>query len=529
MIRLVAGQNLPWSELRVTAYLDDPAVSVCALLLGDGYRVRSAEDLVDDQRRHRSGVEWLAGPPAGITIDLTAVDADVERILFVAGAATHRPVTVRLLAASGDVLADFEPVIPAGSVVVLTEVYRRDGGWKVRAVGQAYAGGLTQALAAHGVVAPRPTVQPPSVQAPMGQPSAAAAERTYEDLLRQNRMILEDASRTTASLEATRDFARRRWEADLERVVGDPSLRVGERGDRARHEAQQRHQQMLREAEDRHRADLEHLQRELSVFESDLPAPLARWAQPVWAGWRPSDRLHQGFRVGELALPDAPMFAMPFLLALPMGRPLWIEIDNSDEVATLVLRTAAARVLVATAAALTRVSVIDIGGRRGALGIPDELLHGPPAVDAAGAQAVLAELVDHLELLGTALASGSVDVLDPRHQADRLVLVTDLPTGLDEVTLRHLITVIEHGPRLGVHLMVTGTHAESLNLPLLEWLRTFFLRVTSVPGGDLVDGFGGVEWTFLPDAGPSDPRVLDEVLGRLAASRTDPQSLRRRT
>ncbi len=517
MIQLVAGQNLPWFERRVTAYLDDPSVSVCAVLLGADRLVRSAEDLVDRRRQSRSGVEWLGGPPEGVTIDLGVLEAGVERILVVAGASVHRPVRVQLVALSGEVLAGFEPAA-AGSAVVLTEVCRHGDGWKVRAVGQAYPGGLAGVLAAHGLVAADP------------EPTAASGpERTDEDLLRQHRMILEDASRSAAALEATRDFARRRWEADLERVVADRSLRLGERGDHARHDAQLRHDHMVREAEDRHRADLEHLQGELSAFEDELPAPFARWAQPAWTDWTPPDRRHRGFRVGELARSDAPLFAMPFLLALPMGRPLWIEIDSSDEVATLVLRTAATRVLTATAVALPRVSVIDLGGRRGSLGIPEGLLQGPPAVEAAGARAVLVEVVEHLDLLGTALAAGSLDALDPRHRADRLVLITGFPTGFDEETLRHLVTVIEHGPRLGVHLMVTGAHGEALDPQLLEWLRHHFLRVTSVPGGDLVDGYGGIEWTFLPDAGPADPLVLDEILFRLAASRGDPQSLRRRT
>ena len=70
---------------------------------------------------------------------------------------------------------------------------------------------------------------------------------------------------------------------------------------------------------------------------------------------------------------------------------------------------------------------------------------------------------------------------------------------------------------------MTGTHAESLGLPLLDWLRSLFLRVPSVPGGDLVDGFGGVDWTFLPDAGPADPQVLVGVLDQVAAARTRTQ------
>jgi hypothetical protein len=281
---------------------------------------------------------------------------------------------------------------------------------------------------------------------------------------------------------------------------------------------------MVGEAEARHRRDLDQLVAEIAGLETELPAPLARWESAAWTAWQPPRELQPAVRLGELALPEAPRFAMPFLIPLPLSRPLWVEIDSQDEtrdeVATAILRTVATRVLIATTPAETRVSVIDIGGRRGTLGLPDVLLDGPPATDVSAASATLIALVEHLQLLEVALSSGSLDALDVRHQAHRLLLIADFPVGLDESTLHHLVTVIEHGPRLGVHLLVTGAYAESLGLPLLDWLRSLFLRVPSVPGGDLVDGFGGVDWTFLPDAGPPDPQALAGVLDRVAAARS---------
>ena len=515
MIHLVAGQNFAWSEPRVTAYLDHPEARVCALLLGSDFRVRDGADLVDRERPSRSGVGWLAGPPEGVTVDLTRVDPTVEHILCVTSAAPGAPVlssTVRLVSASGAVVAEFTPEVGAESAVVLVEIYRRGEGWKVRAVGQGYAGGLAQACTAHGLAGATTSGQPP------------VAERSFEDLMRQTRMILDDASRTTASLRSTREFARRRWETELEEVVADPALRLGERGDAARQAAKERHDAMVGEAEARHSRDLDQLTAEIAGLETELPAPLARWDSAAWTAWRPPRELQPAVRLGELALPEAPRFAMPFLIQLPLSRPLWVEIDvedeTRDEVATAILRTVATRVLIATAPAETRVSVIDIGGRRGSLGLPDVLLDGPPATDSSAAGATLTALVEHLELLEVALTSGSLDALDVRHQAHRLLLIADFPFGLDESTLHNLVTVIEHGPRLGVHLLVTGTHAESLDLPLLDWLRSLFLRVPSVPGGDLVDGFGGVDWTFLPDAGPADPQMLVGLLDQVAAART---------
>ncbi len=515
MIHLVKGQNFAWPEPRVTAYLDHPEARVCALLLGPDFKVRDGADLVDRQRPSRSGVDWLAGPPEGVTVDLTRVDPSVEHILCVTSAAPGAPVlssTVRLVTASGTVVAELTPDVGPESAVVLVEIYRRGEGWKVRAVGQGYAGGLAQACSAHGLQGATSSGQP------------HVAERSFEDLLRQTRMILDDASRTTASLRSTREFARRRWETELEEVVADPALRLGERGDAARRAAQERHDVMVGEAEARHRRDLDQLSAEIAGLEAELPAPLARWESAAWTAWQPPPELQPAVRLGELALPEAPRFAMPFLIPLPLSRPLWVEIDapgeSGDEVATAILRTVATRVLIATTRAETRVAIIDIGGRRGTLGLPDVLLDGPPATDASTASATLTALVEHLELLDVALSSDSLDALDVRHQSHRLLLIADFPVGLDESTLHHLVTVIEHGPRLGVHVLVTGTHAESLGLPVLDWVRSLFLRVPSVPGGDLVDGFGGVDWTFLPDAGPADPQALAGVLLRVAAART---------
>ena len=322
MIHLVAGQNFAWSELRVTAYLDHPEARVCALLLGSDFRVRDGADVVDRQRPSRSGVDWLAGPPEGVTVDLTRVDPTVEHILCVTSAAPGAPVlssTVRLVTASGAVIAEFTPEVGPESAVVLVEIYRRGEGWKVRAVGQGYAGGLAQACSAHGLQGATSS----------GQPSSA--ERSFEDLLRQTRMILDDASRTTASLRSTREFARRRWETELEEVVADPALRLGERGDAARRAAQERHDAMVGEAEARHRRDLDQLIAEIAGLETELPAPLARWESAAWAAWQPPRELQPAVRLGELALPEAPRFAMPFLIQLPLSRPLWVEIDVQDE------------------------------------------------------------------------------------------------------------------------------------------------------------------------------------------------------
>jgi len=506
--QLVSGQNIPWPEARLTAYLDHADAEVSALLLGPSYRARTDDDLVERDRPSRDGVEWLPGPPAGVTLDLTAVPESVERVLCVA---TRRPGAVgptpglRLVATSGEVLAEFRPPEPAPGAVVLAEVYRREGGWKVRAVGQGYAGGLAQAAAVHGL----------SVAAP-GTPPAAGADAVAV-ALRTSGMILEDASRSTASRQSTVAFAASALADELERIVGDPGLRIGPAGDAARAAAQERHDAMVHEAGANHARDLAQLTMEIDEFEATLPAPMARWDASAWAAWTPPTEMQRGLRLGELTLPEAPLFRMPLLIGLPLSRPLWVDLEGtSDAVATAIVRAAAARLLAAMVPARTLVSVVDLGGGRGSFGLPDSVLAGPPATDAPAAAAVVRDLAEHLDLLAMAASQGALDALDERHQRDRLLIVADFPTGLDEGTLRQLVHLIEDGPRFGVQLMVTGSHSDAIDLPLLAYLHQLFLRVPSVPGGDLVDGFGQVQWTFLPDAGPADPARLDGVLAELA-------------
>ena len=56
------------------------------------------------------------------------------------------------LAAASGVLATFTPVgLTTERALIVCELYRRGAGWRVRAVGQGYDGGLPQALIAHGI------------------------------------------------------------------------------------------------------------------------------------------------------------------------------------------------------------------------------------------------------------------------------------------------------------------------------------------------------------------------------------------
>jgi stress response protein SCP2 len=58
------------------------------------------------------------------------------------------------------------------TIMIAIELYRRGGAWKVRAVGQGYAGGLADLITDHGVaVDGPPAAQPPAAQPPAAEPS----------------------------------------------------------------------------------------------------------------------------------------------------------------------------------------------------------------------------------------------------------------------------------------------------------------------------------------------------------------------
>uniref|UniRef100_UPI000ADD6AFE TerD family protein n=1 Tax=Streptomyces hirsutus TaxID=35620 RepID=UPI000ADD6AFE len=159
---LVRGQNHPLSqsrlEIRVSA--GTPVVTVAAL--GD-----------EDGRIH--GVEWVAHPGAPtrpglevsrqaaadhrLAVDLDALADTVHRVgvllALPAPAGGQGPTRFGAVAApfvavtglDGTEMASYTITgLEAETAVIALELYRRQGAWKVRAVGQGYAGGLADLL-----------------------------------------------------------------------------------------------------------------------------------------------------------------------------------------------------------------------------------------------------------------------------------------------------------------------------------------------------------------------------------------------
>lgn len=540
MQSLINGQNLPWpgQVVRIEVYAAAQC-DVSVLLLGADEKVRSSDDLVFYNQPSAPGVQWAAGPPQ--TVIATLAEVPTERLICVLSVDPDQPTMgrspapiLRLLVETGEAVAEFVPAaLTSERAIIACEVYRRAGVWKVRAVGQGYSGGLSELIRAHGVevsdapapAPPQPThaapAQPQSL--PVNQPRAnpqqddrrAALEQQHR-LFGQCSAIMEDASRSTASLQSTRGFAESKLHSALESQLDDPRLRVGGAADEARQRAQLEHDDLVGQAHQRHRQDMAQLTSELAGFEAELPAPMARWSHQTWQQWQPPQYPGAGFRIGELTLDDAPDLAVPMLVVSPLRRPLWIDPTTGGPAnAALMLRAVLTRMLACYPAGQVVVHAVDPAGRPDPLapiGGPNcQVQTSPAAVTLEAVRALLIELTAHVDRVQMAFEAGMPDEVDAR---DRIVVIHDFPTGLDDGCLALLRNLLDVGPRLGVQFVVTGMEDPSAG-PVAAGLFRLFNHLPAGDGGSLRDGYGDIEWTFVPDLGP-DQHVVDQLLIRIS-------------
>ncbi|MBD0862100.1 TerD family protein [Gordonia sp. zg691] len=177
MPALTKGQNGPLSTSDVVISVDlATAADISALLVTDRGVVRSDDDFVFYNQPTGPGVrlETVPGGPARLHVSTGRIPADIDAVRAVitlddASSTFGRfaPPVARVSDTTGRELYEFTVAgLSSESVVIALEVYRRNGDWKVRAVGQGYAGGFADLVRDHGVSvddepqAPAATVQP---------------------------------------------------------------------------------------------------------------------------------------------------------------------------------------------------------------------------------------------------------------------------------------------------------------------------------------------------------------------------------
>ncbi|MFH8569847.1 TerD family protein [Streptomyces sp. NPDC017993] len=187
---MTPGSNLPLTSARVAVDVTAPVrLDVSGLLLTAEGKVRSDDDFIFYNQPNGPGVTHSAAPGGGdtITVDTAAVPDGIEKVVVTASldapgatfAGTEPTGTVRN-ADDGSVLASFTPPqLGTETALVLVEIYRRNGVWKVRAVGQGYANGLAGIATDFGVSVEEPAApQAPTPAAPQAAPQAPAAPPT---------------------------------------------------------------------------------------------------------------------------------------------------------------------------------------------------------------------------------------------------------------------------------------------------------------------------------------------------------------
>lgn len=113
----------------------------------------------------RQLTEALGTDDEQIEIDLTAVPEDIRRIVVVLylndgsvhrrtlGQLRHCVVRVLNLADDRELVRseDLVPILDRETAAVLAEIYRHDGGWKFKVIGQGYGSGIAGIAADYGV------------------------------------------------------------------------------------------------------------------------------------------------------------------------------------------------------------------------------------------------------------------------------------------------------------------------------------------------------------------------------------------
>ncbi|WKX69742.1 TerD family protein [Streptomyces sp. XD-27] len=630
---LVRGQNhpLPQTRLEVRVSAGEPVVA--GATLGDEQgTVRGAEWVAHPAAPQLPGVEVSKQAAADhrLAVDLDALPDGVHRVnvLLALPVGVGGPVRFGALPAPFIVVTGLDGAGIAGytitdldseSAVVALELYRRQDVWKVRAVGQGYAGGLAAMLQDQGLPeaaelaarindavalgmarsvaqppprsgdsgrvrtataggsapaqggpaaqpsggAPQPPAQsggsvnyqhpgrrttapptpaPVAPPAPPGQPAVPVAGDASgwtmdERLYNQVWGMFEDLARTTAAYRSAVDFADSRMEQELDRVLSDPSTRVGPAADSARAEARAKHTQLVEQARVVLDRDVAQLTAEAEVVEPALPPAYARWDNPVWQGYQVPMEMPMALRLGDLHLPESTGLRIPMLLRLPLERGLWIDSgrDGSSDAALLdsaelrrkAMDTAvahAARLLAVYPAGEFTVHVIDPAGSAASSLAPltrSGVLREPPAAGAQGVNAVLAGLTQRVDLVQMAIRSGAADALPPDlDTAQQLLIVHDFPHGFDDRAVTQLRYLADEGPAVGVHLMMVADRQDARAYgPVLDPLWRALLRITPVPDDHLADPWVGHAWTYEPSLAPVGSQVLDQVLSQVAQAR----------
>lgn len=535
--KLVKGENIPVVGSRIRLQVRTEPALLRVLLLAAGGRPIPSSQLLEPAGPAPPGIVVST---AEIELDLNRIPPDVEVVVALvavpASAPPWRGVSRLLVWANGSPAAEYLVAdLTVERALIVAEVYRRQDGWRLRAVGQGFAGGLPELLAAHGG-APQDLLidrgvssspaGPPAASAIPPVPAPTAAEPAQpppgtsdsERQFRQLQALFQDAARSTAGYRSAIDFAERRRERETESILADPRNRSADHPAAAA--AARRYDELVMAATSSHQRDMSQLTDELDTLDRVLAAPMARWSADGWTGgplatvgWPPKPGGPGGLRLGELTVPEAPRLRIPMVVGLPLGRPLWVDTGSTDPEPALTMALGIViRILAAYPPSAVTIQLADgLGPLAAALvaGIgPSGVLADPWIGDQTGLSALLRRTAERIDLISMARTAGATGSLPPGSAGRMLLVLVELwPTADDDAALLQFIR--QQGPACGVELLVVGDQR-------VRGADPDFLRLTTSDTGYLSDGWVGLSWRFTPDLGPTDPELAAALLRRMA-------------
>jgi stress response protein SCP2 len=193
---LSKGENIamPAGIVRLDVDIAAGDADVSAYLLDASGRVRGDDDMIFyNQPRSPDGAVVLDG--RGFAVDLAEVEADVQRIAVCT--VPEAGTVARLARVSIGTPDAFSYAQDTGAMseaaLILGELYRRDGAWKFRAVGQGFDGGLASLSRHFGIDVEDETTAMPSAAPPA--PSASPPPPPSPPPVSLTKVTLEKAGR----------------------------------------------------------------------------------------------------------------------------------------------------------------------------------------------------------------------------------------------------------------------------------------------------------------------------------------------
>lgn len=184
MSSLVAGQNVHLGSDQAGVTVTGP-VDLSVLVCGDTHKVASDDDMYFYNRPSGPGVRVH---DSAVSLTLTSLRPGADRLVIVASPADQVSTfgalpAVQVTIDGGAAEWTFTPTgLYLETCLLLCEIYRHQGAWKVRAIGQGYANGLAGVATDYGItIDPYPLAPaaqlppPPPVPVPTQPPIAAPA------------------------------------------------------------------------------------------------------------------------------------------------------------------------------------------------------------------------------------------------------------------------------------------------------------------------------------------------------------------